>query len=98
MLEIAIGQVLFSATARVFTRRCATPIVLRMILRIRVLLNVPRVEDQADYLSHGAATSGRAVSMATVSGQTTCVKPGGVGLSFHIESGPGAGVEQPHSP
>jgi hypothetical protein len=64
----------------------------------QVLLNVPRVEDQADYLSHGAATSGRAVSMATVSGQATCVKPGGVGLSFHIESGPGAGVEKPRSP
>ena len=60
-----------------------------MILRIQVLLNVPRVEDQADYLSHGAATSGLAASMPTVSGQSTCVKPGGVGLSFHIEPGPG---------
>src|ERR1700730_3803816 len=47
MLEIGTGQVLFSTTARVFTRRCATPIVSTIMLWIQALLSVPRVEDRA---------------------------------------------------
>jgi hypothetical protein len=47
MLEIATGQVLFSTTARAFTRRCATPMVSTIMLWIQALLNVPRVKERA---------------------------------------------------